>query len=56
MADIQLDDLANGGDRLHVVIVQTVAGVHGESKTRCMTSRVLYPLQLTPLTLAADSA
>jgi hypothetical protein len=32
VADVQLDDLGNGGDRLHVVIVQPVARVHLESE------------------------
>ena len=37
--DVQLDDLMNGGDGLHVVIVQAMAGVNREPQLGPMPGR-----------------
>ena len=53
VSDVQLDDLADRGDRLHVVIVHAMAGVHGQPEAARVPGRIAEPLQLARLTLAA---
>src|SRR5262245_38216904 len=54
VADIQLDDLRNHRDRLHVVVIQAVTGVHRESNPGTVARRVLNAFQLTRLMFAVS--
>ena len=46
--DVELDDLLDRGDRLHVVVVQAVPGVHREAERRAEPRRIGDPGELAP--------
>ena len=46
MPNVELDDLCNGRHRLHIVIVQAVAGMHPETEPGRMSRRLLQSVQL----------
>jgi hypothetical protein len=53
MTDVQLHDLPDRGNRLHVVIVHAVAGMHDQPEAARVARSVANALQLARLSFAA---